>query len=49
MKILAAASLVLSLLSLQGCFDSSDTQTRQNNADGSKASVQMQKPEPGQK
>jgi hypothetical protein len=49
MKIIATLNLALGLLSLQGCFDSSDTQTRQNNADGSKASVQMQKPEVGQK
>ena len=49
MKIIATLTLSLALLSLQGCFDSSDSKTQQHDADSSKASVQMQKPDSDKK
>jgi hypothetical protein len=45
MRMCAVLLLTLGLSSLQGCFDSSNSETQKNNADASKASVQMQKPD----
>lgn len=49
MKIFATLTLFLGLFSLQGCFDSSNSQTQQHGADASKASVHMQKPDSDKK